>query len=94
MAEKVDISSDSKRADSLDPHATALGLAADIIAGRKTMSEVRTFLLSVKNPGERLKIQYEFRQQLWTKLGLHQGIDKWGDYTKSLKTLQSRFTTE
>jgi hypothetical protein len=94
MAEKMEISSAPKNTVSLDPHETAMELAADVFAGKKTMFEVRAFLLSIKNPSERLKIQYEFRQLLWTKLGLHQGIDKWGDYTKSLKTLQSRFTTE
>ena len=92
MEEKIEIPRDPKSTPPIDPVATATELAAAVIAGKKTIFEVRSFLLSIKHPGERLKIQHEFRQQLWFKLGVHNGIDKLGDYVNSLKKLQSQFS--
>ncbi len=94
MVEKVELPSAPKSTTSINQQITAMELAADVIAGKKTVSEVRSFLQSIKHPGERLKMQYEFRQQLWSKIGAHHGIDKWGDYVKSLKKLQSQFVSE
>ncbi len=74
-----------------DLQATINELTDDLIAGRKSLIDVRRYLMSIKHPGERLKAQYEFRQQIRRKLGLSPGIDKWGDYVNSLKRLQSRF---
>ncbi len=94
MVEKVATPSAPINNDSVDPRVTATELAADVIAGRKTIFEARKFLTSIKHPGERLKVQFEFRQQLASKLGINHGIDKWGDYVKSLKNLRARFIPE
>ncbi len=94
MVEKVETPNAPQNNASEDPRVTATELAADVIAGRKTIFEARKFLTSIKHPGERLKVQYEFRQQLASKIGINHGIDKWGDYVASLKNLRSRFVPE
>ncbi len=94
MEEKAEIPSGPKSPAINDITGTATELAAEVIAGKMTVFQVRHYLQSIKNPGERLKLQYEFRQQLSFKLGVHPGIDKWGDYVKSLKKLQTRFIPE
>ncbi len=94
MERKTEIPREPKSLAPADPIVTAAELAAAVIAGKKSISEARYILQSIKHPGERLKMQYEFRQLLWAKLGLHHGIDKWGDYVASLKKLQSQFIPE
>ncbi len=94
MVEKAEIPNAPKRPACIDPATTASDLVEEVIAGKKTVFEVRSYLQSIKHPGERLKLQYEFQQQLWSKMGIHHGIDKWGDYVKSLKKLQSQFIPE
>ncbi len=91
---KVEIPSTPKNLPSADLRETARELAEDLIAGKRTLVDVRKYLMSIKHPGERLKAQYEFRQQIRSKLGLNHGIDRWGDYVNSLKRLQARFIPE
>jgi len=91
MEEKAELPSLPKDEKALDARATGLELAADVIAGRKSVMDVRSFLQTIKHPGVRLKVQYEFRQQLWSKVGPSLGVDNWTNYVKSLKNLQSQF---
>ena len=87
----VEFSSFVKNPQSGDPLTKGQALADDLIAGKKSLIDVRKYLMSIKHPGERLKTQFEFSQRIRLKLGLNNGIDKWGDYVNSLKKLQSQF---
>ncbi len=91
MVEKAEIPDPAKGASPSDIRGAVTDLAAELIAGKKSLIDVRKYLMSIKHPGDRLKAQYEFRQQIRFKLGLSHGIDKWGDYVNSLKRLQAKF---
>ncbi|HMF33722.1 MAG TPA: hypothetical protein VKK79_20020 [Candidatus Lokiarchaeia archaeon] len=77
----------------LDPKDLASDLVDDVIGGKMKVFDVRRTIISIRHPGIRLKVDYEFRRLLRERMNVR-GIDNWESYTRSLRSLKSRFNPE